>query len=227
MRFLQRTLKVLLTASKGTLPASADATPIPLRWSTLKVLKRYSVFPAHWPQPVYRPEEQEKLTGTGEIEELSFIPVRPARSTDTSSVFHDPRVNIQSNPQAFKEVKRIQLEKYHKASEEEKRGIELNPQRIFHGAIDNCKPILALIPLKRGGVTYQVPLGVTEKKSEWMACKWLILAARDKHRRVHFPQQLATELIDAFHSEGRVVKRKQELHRQAEANRAYAHYRWR
>lgn len=57
---------------------------------------------------------------------------------------------------AFENVKRIQLEKYHKASEEEKSTIELNPKQVFHKAVLNCKPVLALTPIKRGGVTYQV-----------------------------------------------------------------------
>lgn len=56
----------------------------------------------------------------------------------------------------FETIKRIQLEKYHKASPEDKNSIELNPKQIFFKAVSNCKPILALTPIKRGGVTYQV-----------------------------------------------------------------------
>lgn len=59
-----------------------------------------------------------------------------------------------------------------------------------------------------------------------MSMKWLIEAANDKERTVHFPEKLAYELIDAANNTGRVVKKKQDLHRQCEANRAYAHYRW-
>lgn len=143
----------------------------------------------------------------------------------------------------FETIKRIQLEKFHKASEEDKSAIELNPKIIFHKAIANCKPILALTPIKRGGVTYQVnvkkisffpclivvfkvPVAIPEKRSEFLSIKWMIQAAKDKERTVHFPQKLAYELIDASNNTGRVVKRKQELHKQCEANRAYAHYRW-
>lgn len=55
---------------------------------------------------------------------------------------------------------------------------------------------------------------------------WLIEAAKEKHRKIHFPEKLAVELIDAANNTGHVVKQKQDLHKQCEANRAYAHYRW-
>jgi small subunit ribosomal protein S7 len=56
--------------------------------------------------------------------------------------------------------------------------------------------------------------------------KWMILECREKERKIHFPERLAVELIDAFNNTGKVVKRKQDLHKQCENNRAYAHYRW-
>lgn len=128
---------------------------------------------------------------------------------------------------SFQNIKRIQIEKYHKCkSEEEKAQIELDPRVIFHQAIENCKPILALTPIKRGGVRYQVPVPITPKKSQFLSMKWLIAAATEKDRNTRFYDQLAYELIDAANNKGKVIKRKQELHKQCEANRAYAHYRW-
>jgi len=102
----------------------------------------------------------------------------------------------------------------------------LNPRKIFYDAVENCKPLLQLTPIKRGGVTYQVPVPITEKRSQFLSMKWIIDAAREKERTVHFPEKLAWELIDAANNQGKVIKRKQDLHRQCEANRAYAHYRW-
>lgn len=128
---------------------------------------------------------------------------------------------------SFEKIKRIQLEKYHKANtDDEKQSIELNPKAIFHKAVANCKPLLWLQPIKRGGVTYQVPVPISDKKSQFYSMKWLIAAAKEKERTVHFPERLAHELIDASNNTGRVVKKKHDLHRQCEANRAYAHYRW-
>lgn len=127
---------------------------------------------------------------------------------------------------SFENIKRIQLERYHLADEDEKHKIETNPKAIIYKAITNCRPLLHLTPIKRGGVNYQVPVPITEKRSYFLAMKWIIEAAREKERTVHFPEKMAWELIDAASNQGRVVKKKQDLHRQCEANRAYAHYRW-
>lgn len=128
---------------------------------------------------------------------------------------------------SFENIKRIQVEKYHKCkNEEDKNNIELNPKVIFHKAVENCKPVISLTPIKRGGVRYQVPVPITDKKSQFLSMKWIIQAAKQKDRTTRFYVQLARELIDASNNTGRVVKRKLDLHRQCEANRAYAHYRW-
>lgn len=129
--------------------------------------------------------------------------------------------------QSFENIKRMQLEKYHKCqNDEDKEKIELNPRTILYKAVENCKPVLKLTPIKRGGVRYQVPVPVTPKNSEFLSMKWIIEAAKDKEDTTRFHYQLALELIDASKNKGRVVKRKQDIHRQCEANRAYAHYRW-
>ncbi|VDO92709.1 unnamed protein product [Soboliphyme baturini] len=100
---------------------------------------------------------------------------------------------------AFEEIKRIQLKKYFAAkTDAEREAIECDPRKIFHSAIKNCTPALKLTPVTRGGITYQVPCFVRDKEAQFMALKWM----------------------------GRVVKKKQDLHRQCETNRAYAHYRW-
>nr|CAI5818137.1 unnamed protein product [Callosobruchus analis] len=129
--------------------------------------------------------------------------------------------------QTLESIKRLQLEKYHKCkTEEDKAKIQLDPKTIFHNAVDNCKPILMLTPIKRGGVKYQVPVPISEKKAQFMSMKWLIQAGQEKDKAVRFHLQLARELIDAANNTGRVIKKKHDLHKQCEANRAYAHYRW-
>lgn len=128
---------------------------------------------------------------------------------------------------AYMKVKQIQLAKYYKAETEAERAeIEMNPLTILNQALENCKPILQLTPIKRGGATYQVPIAIKEHRARFLAMKWLILESNEKERKVHFPERLASELLDAYNNTGKVVKRKQDLHRQCEANRAYAHYRW-
>lgn len=83
-----------------------------------------------------------------------------------------------------------------------------------------------MTPIKRGGATYQVPIPITENRAQFLAMKWLILESKEKERKIHFPEKFAGEVLDAFNNTGKVIKRKQDLHKQCEANRAYAHYRW-
>ncbi|KAF2900932.1 hypothetical protein ILUMI_05255 [Ignelater luminosus] len=201
-----------------------------------------SQYPSYYIKPIYKKETQEEMYKSGEVQKMTHIPTRAALNDQTCSVFHDELLTLFVNyvmkdglkvltrelvEKSLENIKRIQLEKYHKAkTEEEKQNIELNPKVIFHKAVENCKPLLQLTPVKRGGVTYQVPVPVTDKRSQFMSMKWLIEAGREKERTVKFPEKLAYELIDAANNTGRVIKKKHELHKLCEANRAYAHYRW-
>ncbi|XP_063904538.1 small ribosomal subunit protein uS7m [Zophobas morio] len=201
-----------------------------------------SQYPSYYIEPVHKKEMQEDLIKSGEIQKLAHLPTKAARNDQSSSFRQDDLVNLFINyvmrngekvlarglvEKAFENIKRIQLEKYHKCDDEEKKAkIELAPRVIFHQAVENCKPILALTPIKRGGVRYQVPVPITPKRSQFLSMKWLIEAAKEKDATMRFHYQLALELIDAANNKGRVVKRKQDLHKQCEANRAYAHYRW-
>ncbi|CAK1596132.1 unnamed protein product [Parnassius mnemosyne] len=203
---------------------------------------RPTSFPDYFQNPIFRKEDQLKLIENNELSKLASVPIKPPAVYETSSVYHDPLVNKVINhvmeegkkklarslvEKAFENIKRIQIERYHLATTpEQKSKIVLNPKEILHTAIENCKPLLQLTPIKRGGITYQVPGPITEKRSLFLAIKWLLEAANEKERTVHFPEQFAWELLDAANNTGKVVKRKQDLHRQCEANRAYAHYRW-
>ncbi|KAJ9578712.1 hypothetical protein L9F63_005074 [Diploptera punctata] len=211
-------------------------------YNCLGVSKNFSQYGKQFVDPVFKKEEQDILYETGEIEKKTHVPIKAALTDATCSVFHDELVRKFVNlvmrkgkkvlaremvEKAFENVKRIQLEKYNSTTETEKKeAIVTDPLKIFHDAIANCKPVLQLTPIKRGGATYQVPVPITENRSRFLAMKWIILAAKDKERRIHFPEKLAWELVDASKNQGRVVKQKQDLHRQCEANRAYAHYRW-
>lgn len=129
----------------------------------------------------------------------------------------------------FTIIKRAQLNKYYKCNTEEERSkIVCDPLAIFLGALANCKPLLITRPVKRGGATYQVPFPLSEHDSEDFAMRWLLQSVKErpKPRKAFFPEVMARELIDCFYNEGKVVKRKQDMHKQCEANKAYAHYRW-
>ncbi|XP_045497138.1 28S ribosomal protein S7, mitochondrial [Colias croceus] len=203
---------------------------------------RPTSFPDYFQNPIFRKEDQARLIENNELSKIAAIPVKPPSVAETSSVYFDPLVNKVINhvmkmgnkqlartlvEKSFENIKRIQIERYHLAkTPEEKAKIVLDPKEILHRAVENSKPLLQLLPIKRGGITYQVPGPITDKRSLFLAIKWLLEATNDKERTIHFPEQFAWELLDAANNSGKVVKRKQDLHRLCEANRAYAHYRW-
>ncbi|XP_050297957.1 28S ribosomal protein S7, mitochondrial [Anthonomus grandis grandis] len=210
--------------------------------SSLTQQNGMAMYPSYYIEPVYKKEDQEALIKSGEFAKITHLPTKAALNNQTCSLYHDPLVALFTNytmregkkalardlvEKAFESVKRIQLERYHRCtSEEDKAKIELNPKKIFHDAIKNCKPLLQLTGIKRGGAKYQVPVPISDSRSQFLAMNWLIEAAKEKDRKVRFSHQLAKELVDASNNVGRVVRRKQELHKQCEANKAYAHYRW-
>lgn len=201
-----------------------------------------SQFSSHFKYPVFKKQKQDELYASGDAAKWAHVPIRPPRNNDNDSIFHDYKLSKFTNyimkggrktlarellEKSFEKIKRMQLEKFNKAATDEERSkIETNPLKIFHQALANCRPVLNVMPVKRGGVRYQVPVPITEQHSYYLAAKWLIEASREKERTIHLPEKMAYELLDAHNNQGRVVKRKQDLHRLCEANRAYAHYRW-
>lgn len=202
----------------------------------------YSQYGPHFIEPVYSEQKQREIFQSGEAKKLAHLPIKAARSNEHSFVYHDPLVMKFTNyvmregkkqlarqlvETTFENVKRIQLEKYNKTKEpEEKAKIEVNPLKIFYAAVENSKPLLKLMAIKRGGSTYQVPISISESESLFRGMSWLVEAGKEKDDNMRWSLKMAYELIDAANNKGRVVKRKIELYRQCEANKAYAHYRW-
>ena len=92
-------------------------------------------------------------------------------------------------------------------------------------ALDNVKPALEVRSRRVGGSNYQVPVEVDENRKLSLALRWLVEATRSRNER-RMTERLASELIDAYNNSGGAVRKKEEVHRMAEANRAFAHYRW-
>jgi len=103
-----------------------------------------------------------------------------------------------------------------------------DPLGLFVRAIENIKPLMEVRPRRVGGAAYQVPLPVRGPRREALAIRWMIMAARSRNNSEYhtFAQKLAAEIMDASREEGGAVKKKQEMERIAEANRAFAHFRW-
>ena len=100
-----------------------------------------------------------------------------------------------------------------------------NPLEILEKAIENTSPSLEVKSRRVGGANYQVPYEVKENRREALAMRWIIKAAKKKKGKA-MEKKLAQELIDAFNNTGSAVKKKEETHRVAEANRAFAHFAW-
>jgi small subunit ribosomal protein S7 len=100
-----------------------------------------------------------------------------------------------------------------------------DPIEVFEQALRNVAPAVEVKPKRVGGSTYQVPMEVDPQRGLSLAMRWILTAARSRGGR-SMSERLAAELLDAFNSQGAAVKRKDETHRMAEANRAFAHYRW-
>lgn len=100
-----------------------------------------------------------------------------------------------------------------------------DPLHIFHRALENCQPAVEVKSRRVGGATYQVPVEVRTSRQMALAMRWLVLFARKRPGR-SMRDKLANELIEAAHNRGNAVKRRDDVHRMAEANKAFAHYRW-
>ena len=100
-----------------------------------------------------------------------------------------------------------------------------DPLKVFHKAVENVKPLMEVRPRRVGGATYQVPMEVSERRQIHLALKWIVDAARARSER-GMVNRLANELIDAYNERGGAFKKKEDTHKMAEANKAFAHYRW-
>jgi small subunit ribosomal protein S7 len=100
-----------------------------------------------------------------------------------------------------------------------------DPLEVFEQAIKNTSPILEVKPRRVGGATYQVPVEVLPERRLALAMRWILTAARSRPGK-SMVEKLSGELMDAANNTGAAIKRREETHRMAEANRAFAHYRW-
>ncbi|KAM9296930.1 small ribosomal subunit protein uS7m [Gastrophryne carolinensis] len=214
-----------------------------------------SMIPVRWSR--YNPTYVDPVTDKGKyicpLEELSkeekgawdlktTQPIKACPPSLTSSLFADQTVSKFTNMmmkggdkvlsrsimnKTLEKIKRIQLDKYYKASLEDRECIECNPYMVFHQALNNCQPIIGLTSVLRGGKYYQVPTPLTENRQRFMAMKWMITACREKKvNRTRMFEKLADIIIESFNEEGSIIKKKHDLHKMAESNRAYAHFRW-
>ena len=100
-----------------------------------------------------------------------------------------------------------------------------DPLKIFNAAINNVKPNLECRSRRVGGATYQVPVEVKSKRAQALAIRWLVDSAR-KRKDKHMSDKIFNELFDAYEKKGAAVKKREDVHKMAESNKAFAHFRW-
>ena len=96
---------------------------------------------------------------------------------------------------------------------------------VFETALSNIKPVLEVKARRVGGATYQVPIEIREERRQTLGLRWIVTYARNRHEKT-MAEKLAGEIIDAVNQTGGAYKKKEETHRMAEANKAFAHYKW-
>ena len=96
---------------------------------------------------------------------------------------------------------------------------------VFEAAVSNIMPVLEVKARRCGGATYQVPIGIRPERRQTLALRWLVMFARKRGER-SMAERLAGEILDAANNAGNAVKRREDMHKMAEANKAFAHYRW-
>ena len=100
-----------------------------------------------------------------------------------------------------------------------------DPVQMFHQALDNVAPAIEVRSRRVGGATYQVPVEVRMERRQALAIRWIIIAARNRNEKT-MVERLSGELLDAANNRGTAVKKREDTHKMAEANRAFSHYRW-
>ncbi len=121
--------------------------------------------------------------------------------------------------------KSIAVRTVHDALDIVKTKAEKEPLEVFLKALDNVKPMVEVKSRRVGGATYQVPIEIRDVRREALAMRWIIAAARARSGH-EMSERLAAELMDAYNNTGTAFKKKEDTHKMAEANKAFAHYRW-
>jgi len=124
--------------------------------------------------------------------------------------------------------KQVAYRQVYKAFEIIKKKLKKDPLIVFQQALENIKPSMEVRSRRVGGAAYQVPMPVKGARRESLAIRWLVLESRKRPNKEHhtFADKLAIELMDASNNQGNAVKKKEEMNRMADANKAFAHFRW-
>jgi small subunit ribosomal protein S7 len=152
------------------------------------------------------------------------------RESEKKDILPDPKYNSKLVSRfisvILKDGKKSTAEKvFYGALDVIKEKTGTDPLKVFKTAVDNVKPLLEVKPRRVGGATYQVPMEVKPYRKIALALRWIVTFSRARKEKT-MQERLAAELLDAYNNTGSSIKKKEDTHRMAEANRAFAHYRW-
>ena len=149
----------------------------------------------------------------------------PTRKTLADSKFGSPVLSKLINSFMFDGKKTISEKIVYNAMDKIKDKTKEDPIKIFNEAVKNVKPNVEVRSRRVGGATYQVPVEVKTKRSQTLALRWLLSATR-KRKSKKMSLSLFQELMDAYQKKGSAIKKREDTHKMAESNKAFAHFRW-
>ncbi|WP_119071888.1 30S ribosomal protein S7 [Aggregatilinea lenta] len=149
----------------------------------------------------------------------------PQREVEPDVKYNNVRITMFVNRMMFGGKKSTALRVVYDAMALIEERAKRDPVEVFETGLRNATPMLEVKPRRVGGSTYQVPVEVGADRANSLAMRWLLAAARARGGR-SMAEKLAAEFMDAANNQGAAIKKKEDTHRMAEANRAFAHYRW-
>jgi small subunit ribosomal protein S7 len=152
------------------------------------------------------------------------------RRPETREIVPDPVYNSTLaekfvNSMMWDGKKAISQQIFYKAMDKIRDRSNDDPLKLFKKAVENCKPLLEVKTRRVGGANYQVPVEVPQNRRTSLAIRWILQNARSRPEK-SMPEKLANELSEAANLRGGAIQKKDDVHRMAEANKAFAHYRW-
>ena len=147
------------------------------------------------------------------------------RSTPPDARFNSPNVQVLINKTMTRGKKSTSERVVYGAFDRIQAQTGRDPLDVFQQAVRNTTPVLEVKPRRVGGATYQVPVEIRTDRRLALSMRWLLTSARNRNGR-SMSEKLASELLDAANNTGAAIKRRDDTHRMAEANRAFVHYRW-
>lgn len=167
-------------------------------------------------KPHYHERREDKVPRKGHV---------PTREVLPDPIYHDVRVTKLINNIMLDGKKGVAQKICYEAFAAIKERSGLEPLEVFNKALENVMPVLEVKARRVGGSNYQVPVEIRPERRQTLGLRWLVQYSRQRSERT-MRERLAAELLDASNGTGGAFKKKEDMHRMAEANRAFAHYRW-